>query len=75
MKRIDDDRLDAYEVVLIIGTCCGRGAVIDGTTWWAVDLSRWVRDFGVVGFQFGDGVGDVVWVQRAGIVGEFAAPG
>ena len=65
--------MNADEVVLVVGACCWSGGVVDCAAGWGVDGGGWVGDFGVVSFQLCDGVGDVVRVKRAGIIGEFAA--
>ena len=46
---IEDDALDADEVVLVVCACWWGRRVVDGSVWWVVNLDTWVRCFRAVG--------------------------
>ena len=46
---VEDDALDANEVVLVVCACWWGGRVVDGSVWWIVDFYAWVRCFGAIG--------------------------
>ena len=75
VQRVNDDGLDADEVVFVVGAAGGRGAVIYSAAGGRVDFGSGVGHFGCVRVEFGNCVGYVVWVKGAGVVGENSAGG
>ena len=71
----------ADEIVSVAGAGRRVSGVVDGSAWRAVDLRAWVRAFGCVRGQLGNGVSAVIAVVRivgveaAWVVGELAAGG
>ena len=75
VQRVNDDGLDADEVVFVVCAAGGRGAVVYGAAWGRVDFGSGVGHFGCVGIEFGNCLGYVIWVEGAGVVGEHSAGG